>query len=268
MKDCNAPNPRPQFRRFASTDLAASTETVKRVLAEVVAPIKEGSASNRAELADVALATKRRGHREDHADVDSRPTKRTRISSSPVYSDAELAPVEMILEVYFKLIHPWIPIVHPATFLRRAREPERAPGITLIMQAITIMALPYTNASAQNAQAADAERQLSHLRQNVIISAIESSTKESIQALILVAFDAIKRGMSRSPWSLVAIICRKIEGLQLNSEEKREENHMSSFFSQPIEPLDPPTAWVEVEERRRVFWGAFLLDRFCSIATG
>ncbi|PMB69044.1 hypothetical protein BM221_005630 [Beauveria bassiana] len=130
------------------------------------------------------------------------------------------------------------------------------------------MALPYAGVSAETCRSENLDNHLSQLRQSVVISAIESSSKEAIQALILVTFDTIKRGLSRSPWSLVSIICRKIEGLQLNAEEKRDNHHLAAFFSQPTEPLDPPTAWVEVEERRRVFWGAFLLDRFCSIATG
>jgi hypothetical protein len=32
--------------------------------------------------------------------------------------------------------------------------------------------------------------------------------------------------------------------------------------------LEPPATWVEEEERRRIFWTVFLMDRFCSVATG
>ncbi len=32
--------------------------------------------------------------------------------------------------------------------------------------------------------------------------------------------------------------------------------------------LPPAQNWVEEEERRRVFWNIFNLDRFCSVATG
>ncbi|OAA69343.1 Transcription factor [Akanthomyces lecanii RCEF 1005] len=252
---------------FASTDFAASTDRVKQALSEVVASI--GSTENDAtETTEAPSARKKRANKEDSETSNDPPQKRTRTSTIAVYPTPQFAPVETILEVYFKLIHPWIPVLHPATFLRRAREPERLPGITLVLQAITAMALPYTGVSPETAQAEEMDNHLSRLRHEIIISAIESSSKEAVQALILVAFDTIKRGVSRSPWSLVSIICRKIEGLQLTSEEKSEDSHLSAFFSQPTEPLEPPTAWVEVEERRRVFWGAFLLDRFCSIATG
>lgn len=32
--------------------------------------------------------------------------------------------------------------------------------------------------------------------------------------------------------------------------------------------LAPATSWVEVEERRRTFWGAYAMDAHSSIATG
>lgn len=252
---------------FASTDFAASTDRVKQALSEVVASI--GSTEDDArETTEARTVRKKRAHKEDSETSNDSPQKKTRTSTAAVFPTSQFAPVETILEVYFKLIHPWIPVLHPATFLRRAREHERPPGITLILQAITAMALPYTGALAETASDEQLDSHLSRLRHEIIISAIESSSKEAVQALILVAFDTIKRGVSRSPWSLVSIICRKIEGLQLTSEEKSEDRRLASFFSQPTEPLEPPTAWVEVEERRRVFWGAFLLDRFCSIATG
>lgn len=32
--------------------------------------------------------------------------------------------------------------------------------------------------------------------------------------------------------------------------------------------LLPPKDWVELEERRRTFWGIFCLDSHCSVSTG
>jgi hypothetical protein len=36
----------------------------------------------------------------------------------------------------------------------------------------------------------------------------------------------------------------------------------------PVRLLPPSNDWTELEERRRLFWVIFLLDRFCSISTG
>ncbi|OAA38501.1 Transcription factor [Beauveria brongniartii RCEF 3172] len=268
IKGQNAVKASSFLQSFTSTDFTTSTEKLKRALLDVVAATKVADAGNYAETSELSPSRRKRAYKEDLKVSGDRPPKRTCVSTSTSYATPQLAPVETILEVYFKFIHPWIPVLHPATFLRRARELDRPPGIVLVLKAITAMALPYAGVSAETCRPEELDNHLSQLRQSVVISAIESSSKEAIQALILVTFDTIKRGLSRSPWSLVSVICRKIEGLQLNAEEKRENHHLATFFSQPTEPLDPPTAWVEVEERRRVFWGAFLLDRFCSIATG
>ena len=37
----------------------------------------------------------------------------------------------------------------------------------------------------------------------------------------------------------------------------------------PMVPtINPPHDWIELEERRRVFWGAFCMDSHASISTG
>ncbi|XWX00266.1 hypothetical protein V2A60_008286 [Cordyceps javanica] len=268
IKGQHAVKPGTCLQSFALTEFAASTDRVKQALSDVVASTRETHDRGTVETADMPSISRKRAIQEEPKVSHERPQKKACASTTVALCGPQFAPVETILETYFKFIHPWIPVLHPATFLQRARETERSPGISLILQAITAMALPYAGVPVETAQSEDLDGHLSQLRQGVIMAAIESSSKEAIQALILVAFDTMKRGLSRSPWSLVSIICRKIEGLQLNAEEGREDHHLAAFFSQPMEPLEPPTMWIEVEERRRVFWGAFLLDRFCSIATG
>lgn len=60
---------------------------------------------------------------------------------------------------------------------------------------------------------------------------------------------------------------RTVEQLQLSVEG---EGHAQSaeFLIKRMAFLAPSKSWSEREERRRVFWNVFLMDRFCSIATG
>lgn len=45
--------------------------------------------------------------------------------------------------------------------------------------------------------------------------------------------------------------------------------HRIDGDSQEMAPtLAPPTSWVDLEERRRAFWGAYCIDCHASIATG
>lgn len=63
---------------------------------------------------------------------------------------------------------------------------------------------------------------------------------------------------------------RTAEQLQLGVEDgdiSQSEAASNGTISR-IAFLPPPTSWCEEEERRRVFWNVFLMDRFCSISTG
>lgn len=252
---------------ISSSELSSYTSRLKEVISSAANVSRETEPKGPLPVGGGTLARKRK---RDEEMITNQAIKQAAITNSSEVQDEtrQLVPVEATLETYFKLIHPWIPVLHPATFLQRAREPNRPEGISLIIKAITVVASPYIPDNVQSVHPAVLNRYMAQLRQDVIASAIESGTKEAIQALILLAFDSVKRGFSGSPWSVIANICRKIDELQLNSEEKTEKDSMGVLFSQPPAHLDPPIAWIEVEERRRIFWGAFLLDRFCSIVTG
>jgi hypothetical protein len=63
---------------------------------------------------------------------------------------------------------------------------------------------------------------------------------------------------------------RTVEQLQLSVEDESDEEQTDSpeFLIHRMAFLGAPKSWIEKEEQRRVFWNVFLMDRFCSIATG
>src|SRR5689334_8785086 len=83
-------------------------------------------------------------------------------------------------------------------------------------------------------------------------------------------FRKIARGRGPSSWSIVGSMARTVEQLQLSVEEDdiRERSRAGEALIQRMAFLRPSTCWVEVEERRRVFWTVFVMDRFCSLSTG
>jgi hypothetical protein len=60
---------------------------------------------------------------------------------------------------------------------------------------------------------------------------------------------------------------RTVEQLQLSVEDE-DQPPTAKVLIKRMAFLPPCRNWGEHEERRRVFWNTFLLDRFCSIATG
>jgi hypothetical protein len=67
-------------------------------------------------------------------------------------------------------------------------------------------------------------------------------------------------------------MARTVEQFQLTVEDEEGSDHkrpdVAHFLIKRLVFLGSAETWVEQEERRRVFWITFLMDRFCSIATG
>jgi hypothetical protein len=65
---------------------------------------------------------------------------------------------------------------------------------------------------------------------------------------------------------------RTVEQLQLSVEEDNIDgsgrDKVGETLIRRMVFLKPSKSWSEAEERRRLFWTVFLMDRFCSVSTG
>ncbi|KAI0966733.1 fungal-specific transcription factor domain-containing protein [Xylaria arbuscula] len=177
--------------------------------------------------------------------------------------------VDSLTDIYFARIHPWTPMLHEARFRARMKKPsERAP-LRMICYAIVSLCARLSD----DHRLLDANVCLSlskRCRQVVMLKGMESFSVENLQALVICAFDIMGTGRGPSAWSIVGSMARTVEYLQLSVEQDGDEQ-LSENFQVLIKRaafLRRSQDWTEVESRRRVFWNIFLMDRFCSIATG
>lgn len=189
--------------------------------------------------------------------------------------DNELPPDEVLfelVEVYFRLIHPWIPMLHVRNFRQRMKDPSQRGQMTTICHAIVSICARFSDDARLGRDSEARAQKAKRSRDAVILQSMQSFSVENLQALIIIAFDTIGSGRSPSAWSVVGSMTRTVEQLQLSVEPADEEHHHSAdTFQNQIKRaafLPPARDWSELEERRRVFWNVFLMDRFCSIATG
>ncbi|KAK5171488.1 uncharacterized protein LTR77_004633 [Saxophila tyrrhenica] len=66
-------------------------------------------------------------------------------------------------------------------------------------------------------------------------------------------------------------MARTVEQMQLSVEGTDGTQEEHSYKRPTVSRttfLNAPATWIESEERRRIFWTVFLMDRFCSVATG
>ncbi|KAI1474107.1 fungal-specific transcription factor domain-containing protein [Daldinia eschscholtzii] len=187
------------------------------------------------------------------------------------YDKVDLPPrdlVDALVEIYFAKIHPWIPMLHVRLFRQRmAGENERS-RLTTILHAIVSLCSRFSD-DARLGNAGEKLRNAKRSRQTVLLRSMESFSVENLQALIICAFDTLGSGRGPSAWSIVGSMTRTVEQLQLSVEE--DDQPIASSVKAMIKRmafLPPARNWSEREERRRVFWNIFQLDRFCSIATG
>ena len=177
--------------------------------------------------------------------------------------------VDSLVEIYFSRIHAWIPILHVRQSRQRMGLPHERWKLNTVLRAIASVTIRFSDDPRLGST--ESRIRLAQLnRQAVILQSMESFSVENLQALIICAFDTIGSGRGPSAWSIIGSMARTVEQLQLSVEDEDQSPSPrdTQALVQRMHFLPPCTSWNEREERRRVFWNVFLMDRFCSIATG
>ncbi|KAI6782634.1 uncharacterized protein J7T54_003647 [Emericellopsis cladophorae] len=97
-----------------------------------------------------------------------------------------------------------------------------------------------------------------HFRQRV-------QNHDELPQLVIVLHAMIGNGEASRAWSVIGSLTRTVEYLQLSVED---DSHAKTSLLKPLPMVKRPQNWTEEEQRRRVFWTIFCLDRFCSVTTG
>jgi Fungal specific transcription factor domain len=182
------------------------------------------------------------------------------------------------IDAFFSSTHHWIPFLHPFRFRRAIGDPHKRAKLEIILHAIVYASMHRLDLEDLNIEQPDVERQVELSRNTVILNALDSLTIENVQALIIVAFTAVSLHILQSivahatiqiitgqvckAWSIIGSLTRTVEYLQLTVEP---DTLQRGSLSAPLSLLDNPGDWTESEDRRRVFWNVFLLDRYVAI---
>ncbi|KFX95953.1 hypothetical protein V490_03589 [Pseudogymnoascus sp. VKM F-3557] len=173
--------------------------------------------------------------------------------------------LEAVIDLYFLLVQPWIPIFHEKRFRRRLKDRNQKYRLEVVLHAMLVAMLKHLDRREIAVDLGDIESICERSRKIVVLTAMDELHVENLQALVIICFEDIGSGRVSRAWPLVGSLTRTVEYLQLSVES---EDHDNSPMLQPRPSLPPSENWVEEEERRRVFWTIFNLDRFCSVTTG
>ncbi|KZL68415.1 x-pro dipeptidyl-peptidase [Colletotrichum incanum] len=203
-------------------------------------------------------------------DQPSRAKRRRTSDNEPNFNYASLSlpdkeTLQVVLQAYFSHVHQWIPMIHEARFRRRLEHSSELEALGVVLHAMVLSASRYIDNEDVAARVFGSSQQRNVTRDWVVSHAMRNLCVESHQALIIIAFNDIGSGGAAKAWSLVGSLTRTVEYLQLTVEFDDVER---PSLSQPFISLAPPESWTEAEERRRVFWNVFKLDRLISVTMG
>ncbi|POR37458.1 Putative transcriptional regulatory protein [Tolypocladium paradoxum] len=173
-----------------------------------------------------------------------------------------------LVDLYFKHINTWCPILHRRTTLDAMfgpvilDEPDK-----IILHAIVATAMRYCTDPRLTDERREHYHQMS--KERVLLYGMENSTVKSLQALVILALDLC--GSSNGPpgWNIMALITRSVVqlGLAVESNSFSVSPSYKSIYTLRAMVLPEPKDFVEEESRRRLFWMIYLLDRYATIAT-
>ena len=107
---------------------------------------------------------------------------------------AQLPPTQVmnaIVESYFAVIHPWIPMLHQSLFISRLNDPQQRPGLTVILHAMVAAALRFVDEGIRSAVKYRVDDLVKKSRNTVILIAFDSLSVENLQALTIITFDDV-----------------------------------------------------------------------------
>lgn len=173
-----------------------------------------------------------------------------------------------LVDLYFKHINPWCPILHRKSTLDALFGPSALDEADrIILHAIVATTLRFSTDARLNVE--NRKRFHDSSKQRVLLYGLENSSVKALQALVILALDLT--GTSNGPpgWNLLALITRSVVqlGLAVEATSTMVSPNYPSIYTLRAMVLPEPQSWIEDESRRRLFWMVYLLDRFATIAT-
>lgn len=145
-------------------------------------------------------------------------------------------------------------------FRSRLRDPTERPKLVIVLHAMMVCALRYVANERLAREWLELHPDaLQRSREFVLMAGMDDLSVENAQALIIVAFVHIGDGNANKAWPIIGALARTVVYLGLNNE--LEEDQLQEPCLKPLSCLPQARVWTEAEERRRVFWNVFLLDR-------
>ncbi|KAH8895560.1 hypothetical protein GQ53DRAFT_820385 [Thozetella sp. PMI_491] len=171
--------------------------------------------------------------------------------------------LEELVALYFEIVYPWLPLFNEQYFMENAG----IPGRQTLLHGIVVLAFRHWRKELPSVEVRDAYVKAS--RAHILLETVDTCSLLATQALCLLAVDAIGQGPGHRAWNIMVMLNSAASqlGLARSSWPVAVEDKASLVRNEePEDDLDIYS--IEAEERRRLFWVIFALDRFSSVSHG
>jgi hypothetical protein len=115
--------------------------------------------------------------------------------------------IAALLDAYFDIIHPWIPILHEVRFRSRIAQNPAREACGIILHAILVAALRFVDLEGLIGPGPVLQDEVARSRDYVVLNAMADLRLENLQALIIVAFTDV----SSLPLQVMSCLHRGID---------------------------------------------------------
>jgi hypothetical protein len=172
------------------------------------------------------------------------------------------------VELFFQHINCWLPILdRKSTIDRLLGSASLDEADTVLLHALVVVSLRF----CRDPRLTTTIRQQYHRNSKhaVQLFALENSSVRSLQALTILALDVTGDTNGPPGWNLISLLARSVVqlGLAVEMTTNLTASNYPSISTLRAAVLPEAVSFIEDEERRRLFWSAYLLDRYATIAT-
>ncbi|ORX98802.1 hypothetical protein K493DRAFT_257895 [Basidiobolus meristosporus CBS 931.73] len=157
--------------------------------------------------------------------------------------------LNQLLEIYFDKAHPYLPIFHKGDFLNRVRNNEK-PLAILLNAALAVACVHSGNSElyANPAKVGSPGDVFFNRAKNLLDKQYRVSQVTTVQALVLMSM------VAGDGWLFLGMAIRMAQDIGLHRHMKKPTRGNMSF--------------IEMENRKRAWWGCFVMDRWISAILG
>ena len=193
------------------------------------------------------------------------------VGSSNGISEHELPPYDLLyslVDLYFKHIHTWCPILHRNTTFDTLFGPSPLDEADrVLLHAIVATTLRFSTDPRLTEESRRHYYTLS--KRKVLLYGLDNLSVRSLQALVILALDFCGSSHGPQSWNIMALITRAVVqlGLAVETSSFSVSPNYQSIYTLRAMILPEPRDFIEEEARRRLFWMVYLLDRYATIVT-